>query len=50
MNELSRARIEERFKRSCSQVDWVEVRPILKERYGFGDYYNFRAWTMIARH
>ena len=50
MNELSRARIEERFKEYCSQVDWVEVRPMLKERYGFGDYYNFRAWTMIARH
>jgi SAM-dependent methyltransferase len=50
MNELSRARIEERFTRSCSEFEWVEIRPTLAERYNFGDYYNFRAWTMIARH
>ena len=50
MNELSRARIEERFAEYCSKVEWVEIKPMLKERYDFGGYYNQRAWTMIARH
>ena len=50
VNTLSRARIEERFAKSCSQFEWIEVRPMLAERYGFDDYYNSRAWTMIARH
>jgi SAM-dependent methyltransferase len=50
VNELSRARIEERFARSCSEFEWVEIRPMLAERYGFGDFNNPRAWTMIARH
>jgi SAM-dependent methyltransferase len=53
VNELSRRRIEERFARSCTQFEWLEIRPMLAERYGFGDYrgyYNSRAWTMIARH
>jgi len=50
MNELSRARIEERFAKYCSKVEWVEIKPMLKERYDFGGYYNQRAWTMIARH
>jgi hypothetical protein len=28
----------------------VHIRRMLAERYGFGDYYNWRAWTIIARH
>jgi SAM-dependent methyltransferase len=48
-NELSRRRIEESFARSCSTVEWVHVRSMLAERYSFSDYYNRRAWTMIAR-
>jgi ubiquinone/menaquinone biosynthesis C-methylase UbiE len=50
MNILSRRRIEERFARSCSDIRWVHIRPMLDERYGFDDYYNKRAWTLIARH
>jgi len=50
MNELSRGRIEERFAKYCSQVDWVKIRPMLAERYDFDGYYNSRAWTMVARH
>ena len=53
VNELSRARIEERFARSCSRFEWVPIRSVLAEQYGFSDYggyYNSRAWTMIARH
>jgi acyl dehydratase len=50
VNELSRKRIEERFARHCSDIQWVHVRTMLAERYGFDGYYNGRAWTMIARH
>jgi ubiquinone/menaquinone biosynthesis C-methylase UbiE len=49
-NELSKDRTAERFARYCSDIQWVHVRPMLAERYGFDDYYNGRAWTMIARH
>jgi ubiquinone/menaquinone biosynthesis C-methylase UbiE len=49
-NELSKDRTEERFARHCSDVQWIHIRPMLADRYGFGDYYNERAWTMIARH
>ena len=49
-NELSKDRTEERFARHCSEVQWMHIRPMLADRYGFGDYYNERAWTMIARH
>ena len=50
VNDLSKDRIEERFARHCTDIRWVHVRPMLAERYGFDDYYNWRAWTMIARH
>jgi SAM-dependent methyltransferase len=50
VNQLSKDRIEEAFARHCTQIRWVHVRPMLAERYGFGDYYNGRSWTMIARH
>jgi SAM-dependent methyltransferase len=50
VNELSKTRIEERFARHCSDIQWVHVRTMVAERYGFDDYYNQRAWTMIARH
>ena len=50
VNELSKDRIQERFARHCSDIQWVHVRPMLAERYGFDDYYNWRAWTIIARH
>jgi SAM-dependent methyltransferase len=50
VNVLSKDRIEERFARHCSDIRWVHVRPMLAERYGFNDYYNTRAWTLIARH
>jgi ubiquinone/menaquinone biosynthesis C-methylase UbiE len=50
VNELSKDRTEERFARHCTDIRWVHVRPMLAERCGFGDYYNWRAWTMIARH
>jgi SAM-dependent methyltransferase len=49
VNELSRSRIEERFARHCSEIRWVHIRPMLAERYDFDDYYNWRAWTLIAR-
>jgi SAM-dependent methyltransferase len=50
VNVLSKDRIAERFARHCSDIKWVHARPMLAERYGFGDYYNGRAWTIIARH
>jgi ubiquinone/menaquinone biosynthesis C-methylase UbiE len=49
-NELSKDRTGERFARHCSDIQWVHVRPMLADRYGFDEYYNARAWTMIARH
>jgi 2-polyprenyl-3-methyl-5-hydroxy-6-metoxy-1,4-benzoquinol methylase len=49
-NQLSRQRIEERFARHCSDFEWVHIRSMLAERYAFKEYYNRRAWTMIARH
>jgi len=49
VNVLSKDRIAERFARHCSDIQWVHVRTMLAERYGFGDYYNVRAWTIIAR-
>ncbi len=49
VNALSKDRIAERFARHCSDIQWVHVRTMLAERYGFGDYYNGRAWTIIAR-
>jgi acyl dehydratase len=50
VNELSKDRIQERFARHCTDMHWVHLRPMLAERYGFDDYYNRRAWTIIARH
>jgi SAM-dependent methyltransferase len=50
VNQLSRRRTEERFAAHCSQVEWLHIRSMLKERYDFNSYYNGRAWTMIARH
>jgi hypothetical protein len=50
VNELSKDRIQERFARHCTDMHWVHLRPRLAERYGFDDYYNRRAWTIIARH
>ena len=50
VNELSKDRIEERFARHCTDITWVHIRKMLAERYGFDDYYNWRAWTIIARH
>jgi SAM-dependent methyltransferase len=50
VNLLSKDRIAQRFARHCSDIQWVHARPMLAERYGFGDYYNRRAWTIIARH
>jgi hypothetical protein len=49
-NELSKDRTGERFAGYCSDIQWVHIRPMLADRYGFGDYYNGRAWTIIARH
>jgi SAM-dependent methyltransferase len=49
-NQLSKEGVAERFARHCSDITWVHVRPMLAARYDFGDYYNQRAWTMIARH
>jgi len=48
-NVLSKDRIAERITRHCSDVRIVHIRPMLAERYGFGDYFNGRAWTIIAR-
>lgn len=50
VNELSKDRIQERFSRHCTDIRWVHIRRMLAERYGFDDYYNWRAWTIIARH
>ncbi|SDT42341.1 class I SAM-dependent methyltransferase [Microlunatus soli] len=50
VNDLSKDRIEERFARYCSDIQWTQIRPWLKETHDFGDYYNWRAWTMIAKH
>jgi SAM-dependent methyltransferase len=49
-NRLSRQRTEERFAAHCSQIEWLHIRSMLKERYDFNSYYNLHAWTMIARH
>jgi len=48
-NQLSRRRIEERFAAHFSDFEWVHIRSMLAKRYELGDYYNRRAWTMIAR-
>jgi SAM-dependent methyltransferase len=50
VNVLSKDRIEQSFARYCSDIRWVHVRPMLAQRYDFDDYYNWRAWTLIARH
>jgi SAM-dependent methyltransferase len=49
VNHLSRDRIHEQFERHCTDIRWIHVRSFLKERTGFGDYYNNNAWTLIAR-
>jgi ubiquinone/menaquinone biosynthesis C-methylase UbiE len=48
-NELSRDRVEELFARHCSDIGWVHIHPYLVDRYNVTNYYNRRAWTMIAR-
>ncbi len=48
-NVLSKDRMAERIARHCSDIRIVHVRRMLAERYGFGDYFNGRAWTIIAR-
>ena len=48
-NELSKDRVEQRFARHCSDVRWVHIHPFLVDHYNVTNYYNRRAWTMIAR-
>ena len=50
VNDLSKDRISERFAEHCSDIQWVDIRPMVKELTGFGGYYSGRAWTFIARH
>jgi SAM-dependent methyltransferase len=47
-NELSKDRVEQQFARHCSDVRWVQIHPYLVDRYNVANYYNRRAWTMIA--
>jgi SAM-dependent methyltransferase len=49
VNQLSRDRIHEQFERHCTDIRWIHVRSFLEERTGFSDYYNNKAWTLIAR-
>jgi hypothetical protein len=30
--------------------EFVHISTLLRERFGFDDYYNRRAWSMIGRH
>jgi hypothetical protein len=62
VNNLSKARINDSFARHCTDIRWVQMHAMLEERIGCGDkvtaarplqpsdFYNRRAWTMIARH
>jgi ubiquinone/menaquinone biosynthesis C-methylase UbiE len=49
-NVLSKDRMVERIARHCSDVRVLHIRPMLAEHFGFGNYFNGRAWTIIARH
>jgi SAM-dependent methyltransferase len=48
-NELSKDRLEQRFAQHCSDVRWVHIHAYLADHYHVTNYYNRRAWTMIAR-
>ena len=50
VNELSMQRIRDRFVEHGLTLEFVHISSMLKERFGFDDYYNSRAWTMVARH
>jgi SAM-dependent methyltransferase len=50
VNVLSKDRIRDRFVELGLTPEFVDVSRMLKERFGFDDYYNRRAWSVIARH
>jgi SAM-dependent methyltransferase len=50
VNDLSMNRIRERFVEHGLTPEFVHINSMLKERFGFGDYYNKRAWSLVARH
>jgi SAM-dependent methyltransferase len=50
VNELSMERIRDRFVGQGLTPEFVHISGMLKERFGFDDYYNRRAWSMVARH
>ena len=50
VNDLSMARIRDRFIEHGLTPEFVRIGSMLKESFGFDDYYNAKAWSMVARH
>jgi SAM-dependent methyltransferase len=50
VNTLSKDRIGERFVEHGLTPEFVHIPSMLDERFGFGDYYNGAAWSLVARH
>lgn len=47
-NVLSAPLIRERMAADFGSVELIHIRPFLAEHYGFGDYYNTKAWSLFA--
>jgi ubiquinone/menaquinone biosynthesis C-methylase UbiE len=50
VNELSMQRIRDRFVEHGLTTEFVHSSSMLAERFGFEDYYNANAWSLVARH
>ena len=50
VNQLSMERIRDRFVEHGLTTEFVHISSLLKEQFGFADYYNARAWSLVARH
>jgi SAM-dependent methyltransferase len=50
VNILSKDRIRDRFVEHGLTPEFVHIPAMLQERFGFGDYYNGAAWSLVARH
>lgn len=49
VNVLSRQRIGERFIANGLTPEFTHIPALLEQQFGFTDYYNRRAWTVVAR-
>ena len=50
VNVLSVDRIRDRFVEHGLTPEFVHISSMLKENFNFKDYYNQRAWSLVARH